>query len=104
MSSVSVQWMNKLRNILTFSHQYELANLLAANCGYKLVAEDNEDTTMQLNYIGDANINGVPTTVYRNEAGKFYIKLNGLMDQKELHTADAVRFLLSLINGDKDVG
>lgn len=35
-------WMDILDKDLPVSEQYELAKLLAANCGYQLVAEDNE--------------------------------------------------------------
>lgn len=50
---------------------------------------------MTLNFIGGARINKKEVLVFRNEHGKFYVKINGNTTQKRLTASEIVRYLLN---------
>ena len=53
---------------------------------------------MKLHYIGDARINKKDTCIFRNEHGKFYVQVDGIITQKNLTASEIVRYLLNAKN------
>lgn len=53
---------------------------------------------MTLNYIGDARINKQDVCIFRDNYGKFYVKVNGITTQKRLNASEIVRYLLNAKN------
>ena len=56
------------------------------------------ESVVKLHYIGDARINKKDTCIFRNEHGKFYVQVDGIITQKNLTASEIVRYLLNAKN------
>ena len=55
-------------------------------------------SSLELSYIGDCKFNDQDLCIFRDQDGKFYVKVNGITTQKRLIAKEIVCYLLNAMN------